>query len=178
MTASADAAKRRGRVFLCGFLPVIATAILSIYKPAFFPRLDDSIYDTVMRSGSIDPPGKRVVIVDIDERSLTTMGQWPWRRDVIGRLITRLRDMGAAVIGMDIIFAETDRLEIREEGLAQASPDQLLADVLRQGKVILGSAVGMGPAGRDRTDCVVRPSPVAVVHPRGEKDQLPFFQTP
>ena len=32
MTAPADAAKRRGRVFLCGFLPVIATAILATYK--------------------------------------------------------------------------------------------------------------------------------------------------
>ena len=175
MTAPADAAKRRGRVFLCGFLPVIATAILSIYKPAFFPRLDDSIYDTVMRSGSIDPPGKRVVIVDIDERSLTTMGQWPWRRDVIGRLITRLRDMGAAVIGMDIIFAETDRLEIREEGSAQASPDQLLADVLRQGKVILGYGLTFDPAGRDRTDCVLHPEVVAVVHPPEETEQLPYF---
>src|SRR3954466_5964289 len=113
MTAPADAAKRRGRVFLCGFLPVIATAILSIYKPAFFPRLDDSIYDTVMRSGSIDPPGKRVVIVVSYERSLTTMGQWPWRREAPGRLTPPTREMGAAVIGMGSIFAETDRLEFR-----------------------------------------------------------------
>src|SRR6476469_5412217 len=138
MTAAADAAKRRGRVFVCGFVPVIVTAILAIYRPSFFPRLDDSIYDTVMRSGSIQPPGKRVVIVDIDERSLTTLGQWPWRRDVIGKLVTRLREMGAAVIGMDIIFAESDRLEIREAGSSQATPDQVLADVLREGKVILG----------------------------------------
>ncbi len=128
-----------------------------------------------MRSGSIDPPGKRVVIVDIDERSLTTLGQWPWRRDVIGRLITRLRDMGAAVIGMDIIFAETDRLEIREEGSPHASPDQLLADVLRQGKVILGYGLTFDPAGRDRTDCILHPAVVAVVHPPEETEQLPYF---
>src|SRR3954462_13585531 len=151
MTPSADPAKGRGRVFLCGFLPVIATAILSIYKPAFFPRLDDSIYDTVMRSGSIQPPGKRVVIVDIDERSLTTLGQWPWRRDVIGRLITRLRGMGAAAIGMDILFAESDRLEIRDQYASRTKPDQVLADVLRGGKVILGYGLTFDPAGRDRT---------------------------
>src|SRR6185369_15351192 len=123
--------KRRGPVFLCGAVPVVITAILAIYRPAFFPRLDDSIYDTVMRSGSIQSPGKRVVIVDIDERSLNELGQWPWRRDIIGKLVTRLREMGAAVIGMDIIFAESDRLEIRDQDEAQANPDQLLADVLR-----------------------------------------------
>ena len=30
------------------------------------------------------------MIVDVDDRSLTTIGQWPWRRDVIGELIARL----------------------------------------------------------------------------------------
>ena len=174
MTARADAAKRRARVFVCGFVPVVLTAILAIYRPAFFPRLDDSIYDTVMRSGSIQPPGKRVVIVDIDERSLTTLGQWPWRRDVIGKLVTRLRDMGAAVIGMDIIFAESDRLEIRESSLMQATPDGLLADVLREGKVILGYGLTFDPAGRERTSCVLHPVNVAVVHPREETGQLPY----
>jgi CHASE2 domain-containing sensor protein len=175
MTAPTDAATRRGRVFLCGIVPVIVTAILAVYRPAFFPRLDDSIYDTVMRSGSIQSPGKRVVIVDIDERSLNELGQWPWRRDVIGKLVTRLRDMGAAVIGMDIIFAESDRLEIRETNASHANPDQLLADVLRQGKVILGYGLTFDSAGRVRTLCVLHPVNVAVVHPREETGLLPYF---
>src|SRR5436190_13550747 len=146
MIARADGPKRRGRVFVCGLVPVVVTAILAIYRPGFFPRLDDSIYDTVMRSGSIQPPGKRVVIVDIDERSLATLGQWPWRRDVIGKLVVRLREMGASVIGMDIIFAESDRLEIREAGVPPATPDEMLADVLRQGKVILGYGLTFDPS--------------------------------
>lgn len=175
MTGSADAATRRGRVFLSGLLAVVVTAILAIYRPAFFPRLDDSIYDTMMRSGSIQPPGKRVVIVDIDERSLTSVGQWPWRRDVIGQLVSRLRDMGAAVIGMDIIFAESDRLDVHDPGTMQATSDHALADVLRTGKVILGYGLTFDPAGRDRMDCVLHPVPVAVVHPREDTGQLPYF---
>jgi len=174
MKAAAGGAKRRVRVFVCGFVPVIITAILAVYRPAFFPRLDDSIYDTVMRSSRIEPPGKRVVIVDIDERSLTELGQWPWRRDVIGKLITRLRDMGAAVIGMDIIFAESDRLEIRDAA-GSTAPDQVLADILRQGKVILGYGLTFDPAGRERTECVMHPVNVAVVHPSDESEQLPYF---
>jgi Predicted transmembrane sensor domain len=69
-----------------------------------------------------------------------TLGQWPWRRDVIGRLITRLREMGASVIGLDIIFAEADRLEMPDPGPdgSRLSPDEVLAGVLREGRVLLG----------------------------------------
>src|SRR5689334_393695 len=105
-------ATRRRLVLLCGVAPVLATALLAVYRPAFLPRLDDAVYDAVMRSAPTDPPGNHVVIVDIDERSLSTIGQWPWRRDVIGELIARLRDMGASTIALDIIFAEADRFEV------------------------------------------------------------------
>jgi len=177
-SAETDAATRRGRiVFICGLLPVALTAILAVYRPAFFPRLDDSIYDVVMRSSIIQPPGKHVVIVDIDERSLMTLGQWPWRRDVIGRLITRLREMGASVIGLDIVFAEADRLEMPDPGLAgsRLSPDDVLAGVLREGRVLLGYGLTFDPAGRERTDCDLHPVTVAVLQPPEETGQTPYF---
>ncbi len=130
-----------------------------------------------MRSSRIQPPGKRVVIVDIDERSLMTLGQWPWRRDVIGDLITRLRDMGASVIGLDIIFAEADRLEIPESDSqgSQVKPDDVLADVLRQGKVLLGYGLTFDQAGRERTECDLHPVTVAVLQPPEETEQAPYF---
>jgi len=171
-------AARRGRiVFLSGLVPVAVTAILAVYRPAFIPRLDDTVYDVVMRSSSIQPPGKRVVIVDIDERSLTSLGQWPWRRDVVGELITRLRDMGASVVGLDIIFPEADRLEIPESdsSAAHVTPDDLMANVLRQGKVLLGYGLTFDQAGRVRKDCQLHPVNVAVLHPPDENEQIPYF---
>lgn len=51
-----------------------------------------------------------VRIVDIDENSLKTVGQWPWPRTKIAELIDRLTRAGAVVIGFDVIFSETDRL--------------------------------------------------------------------
>ena len=62
-----------------------------------------------MRAERTRPPGGGVVIVDVDERSLSAIGQWPWRRDLIGGLIARMRDLGASTIALDIIFAESDR---------------------------------------------------------------------
>jgi adenylate cyclase len=65
--------------------------------------------------------GKSVVgIVDIDEKSLADIGQWPWSRTTIADLLNRLADAKAAVVGFDVIFAEYDR----------TSPNQI-ADSLR-----------------------------------------------
>src|SRR6476469_5985499 len=100
---------RRRRVFLSGLVPVIAAAMLAIYRPAFFARLDDATYDAVVRSAGTRQTAGRVAIVDVDERSLAAVGQWPWPRDVMGRLITSLRAGGASVIAIDVIFAESDR---------------------------------------------------------------------
>ena len=76
-------------VVLCGVIPVFLAAILAVYRPGILPRLDDTVYDTVMRSARTTPPGNRVVIVDVDERSLATIGQWPWRRDVVGKTMPK-----------------------------------------------------------------------------------------
>src|SRR5476651_1464540 len=93
-----------------------------------------------------------VVIVDIDEESLRKLGQWPWPRTRVGDLITRLTNLGAAVIAFDVIFAEPDRLspvlaanefrdldeETRTKLRALPSNDQVMADAIKQSRVVLG----------------------------------------
>ena len=74
------------------------------YPPALLTRVNLGVYDILLRFGGTDPPDGRVVIVDVDDRSLSTIGQWPWRRDVVAELIERLRSMGARTIALDMIF--------------------------------------------------------------------------
>jgi adenylate cyclase len=95
-----------------------------------------------------------VVIVDIDEKSLKTVGQWPWPRTRVADLIAQLTELGAAVIGFDIVFAEPDRLspslaadafrgldeDTRQKLRALPSNDQVLADVIRRSRVVLGGS--------------------------------------
>lgn len=73
-------------------------------------RLDSMVYDLRLRAmlpeHHVDP---RIVIVDIDEKSLQNEGHWPWSRDKLGLLIDNLFQQGAAVVGFDIIFAESER---------------------------------------------------------------------
>ncbi|NTV70334.1 MAG: adenylate/guanylate cyclase domain-containing protein [Azonexaceae bacterium] len=50
-----------------------------------------------------------VRIVDIDEETLTRLGQWPWPRTRLAELVGRLKDAGVAAIGFDVLLAEADR---------------------------------------------------------------------
>ena len=77
-------------------------------------RLDGIIYDVRLRltaPGGVDP---RVVIVDIDEKSLREReaggeGRWPWPRDRLALLVNRLNDdYNVSLTGFDVIFSERD----------------------------------------------------------------------
>ncbi len=72
-------------------------------------RLDAVLYDLKLRLFRPQGVDERVVIVDIDERSLREVGRWPWPRDRTARLTrTLFEQYGAAAVGFDVLFAEPD----------------------------------------------------------------------
>jgi HD-GYP domain-containing protein (c-di-GMP phosphodiesterase class II) len=175
-------ARRRRLVFLCGVVPVLVTAVLGVFRPMSLVRLDESVYDTLLRSARTKGPGQNVAIVDVDDRSLSTIGQWPWRRDVVGRLISRLQNAGASAIALDIIFAESDRYdqpggsEGRSSGDKATTPDDAMVGALRAGRVILGYGLTFDRAPLTRHACVLHPIGIAIVQPADETRQEPLFQ--
>jgi adenylate cyclase len=48
-----------------------------------------------------------IVIIDIDDQSLNNLGQWPWSRDLLSRLVSNTEQ--ALTTSFDIVFAERDR---------------------------------------------------------------------
>jgi serine/threonine-protein kinase len=54
-------------------------------------------------------PSDNIVIVGVDDESLTRIGRWPWPRSVIGELLDILRESGAKVIGVGFVFSEPDQ---------------------------------------------------------------------
>jgi len=93
-----------------------------------------------------------VVIADIDEPSLKAYGQWPWRRTLLAELIGKLTRAGAIVIGIDVLFAEKDRLSppalahelpklsagAKKELEAMPANDTVFANAMRRSRVVLG----------------------------------------
>jgi adenylate cyclase len=72
-------------------------------------RLDDIIYDTRLRATMPKTLDERVVIVDIDEKSLAEIGRWPWGRNRLADLVNELFDrQKVALVGFDVVFAEPD----------------------------------------------------------------------
>ncbi|HEX4326878.1 MAG TPA: adenylate/guanylate cyclase domain-containing protein [Burkholderiales bacterium] len=75
----------------------------------FVSRLDSIIDDTRLRLTNPRTLDSRIVILDIDEKSLGKLGRWPWSRDKIATLIDKLfNDYGIAIVGFDVVFAEPD----------------------------------------------------------------------
>ena len=72
-------------------------------------RLDDVIYDIRLRATMPNTLDERIVIVDIDEKSLAEVGRFPWGRNKLGSLVDILfSQQQIAMLGFDIVFAEPD----------------------------------------------------------------------
>lgn len=164
-------------VLLCGVAPALLTVALALWGPVVVTGLDRHVYDAMLRATRGAIPASRVVIVDIDERSLAAIGQWPWRRDVMARLITTLREHGASAVALDVLFAEPDRFDTtRGSAGSHDSGDAQLADAIRKGGVVLGYAFTFGGAPAPARRCVAHRLALATLQPRGSATRLPAFQ--
>ncbi len=101
----------RTRLFYLIPYAMLALALaLRVYDPWPVKQLRLLVFDSFQRIAprAFDPSKSPVRIVAIDEASLKRIGQWPWPRTHIAKLVDRLGEAGAAAIVFDIIFAEPD----------------------------------------------------------------------
>ncbi|MBV8030538.1 MAG: adenylate/guanylate cyclase domain-containing protein [Betaproteobacteria bacterium] len=127
---------------------------------AFIAQLDNIIYDARLKLTMPGGTDDRIVILDIDEKSLGEIGRWPWSRKLMAELINKLFDKyKIAVLGFDVIWAEPDRssgidvldamaqkdfrdLPAFQQAYKEIRPkldyDALFADAIRQRPVVLG----------------------------------------
>lgn len=101
---------------------------LSPQQGSFYARLQGLVYDGLMPR-VLPENDPRVVIVDIDEHSLSTVGRWPWPREVVAELIARLRLSQAAVIGVDVLFPEPSEITADAALSRQLSQPDVVAPV-------------------------------------------------
>jgi adenylate cyclase len=146
--ASPAAASSGGRWAWAVPLAALAVALAAmVLDPPVLRGLRNAGFDQFQRwhprSSDGEPP---VRIVDIDDESLRRVGQWPWRRDQVARLLDAIEAAQPASIAVDVLFAERDRTA----GDGPADPDGQLARTLAAGPVVLG--FGMSPRRSERPD--------------------------
>jgi serine/threonine-protein kinase len=104
---------------LVGAFLAVLFIVLSFQSFSAFESLGRVIYSVQMRLDSPRNPGANVVaIVNIDEKSIKQLGPWPWPRQLIAEMIPILKNNGAKLIALDLLFSEKERnlglQEIRE----------------------------------------------------------------
>lgn len=141
---------RRARLLLTSNWFVIAAlfSLLAVvdYSWSGFARvIDQRAGDVMLRiNAQRRPQSDRVVIVDIDQRSLEAMndlaGSWPWPRSVHGELIDRISAQTPRAIAFDVLFNELD--------VYRPDQDAALADaVARNANVLLAMTLNADGAG-------------------------------
>jgi len=131
---------------------------------SFLNRLELWAYDARVRLFLPRTRDPRIVIVDIDEKSLDAEGQWPWGRDKLATMTRQLFEKyGARVVGFDVAFSESDgssglavlesiaQRELKDNAEYQTflqrarvtlDYDRIFANEIRKWPVVLGFMVG------------------------------------
>lgn len=145
---------------------VLIGHVMDLIPIGFIDTVDRSLYDARLRltmPGTVD---QRLAIVDIDEKSLSEVGRWPWPRDRMAALVDKLFDhYQVRLLGLDIVMAERDdssglrslealgKRQLQNDSayqrvLMQMRPeldyDKLFAEALHRRPVILGYYLSNG----------------------------------
>jgi len=164
VTAKAKRKPRRNRsILLLGFVLLVVGLFIRVADPAPVVALRMSYFDYLQRLEPRAYADLPVRVVDVDEDSLARVGQWPWPRDTIARMVDNLFAQGAAAVAFDVLFAEPDRYSpariakdplytgmIRDpEALAAYDNDEILANTIFRRPVVLGVAERVGGTDKD-----------------------------
>ncbi|MEP6067128.1 MAG: CHASE2 domain-containing protein, partial [Paracoccaceae bacterium] len=177
--------------FRIGLARLIALALVLF---ALTVRVNDPVPVQIVRNLTFDlfqqikprqPQAFPVAIIDVDDPSITEIGQWPWPRTRFAELVDKSMQAGAVAVAFDIVFAERDRLSpgqiaqdnseldltIRESLRALPNNDALLAEAFGRGRVVVGQT-SIRSANGSSTDTVnVAQVPHAILGP----DPAPFI---
>ena len=92
------------------FMLILLGEVGGLYNAHVVNKLDAALYDLKVRLFQDNRLDDRIVIADIDEKSLKEIGRWPWPRDKLAQMATNLFEQyGVAALGFDVIFAEPDQ---------------------------------------------------------------------
>ncbi|OSQ47028.1 guanylate cyclase [Marivita geojedonensis] len=147
-----------GLLFLLGFALVTFGVGLRFLDPQPIQDLRYWYFDQLQRLSPREVSDLPIRVIDIDEQSLGTIGQWPWPRTEVARLAQELMELGAATIVFDILFAEPDRYSPArllsdprlaemvqdQEGWGRVDNDEIFAESIRGLPVVLGVASRLG----------------------------------
>lgn len=185
-------AHRRMAVF--GGLVTLFFLYMAFYPPAMLRALEYVAYDEMVRFMGGTLPPTNVAVIDVDERSLRKLGQWPWPRYRIAEIIKRTLSLGATSVAVDFLFSEPDRLSLEkvtdlyksELGITVElgdttdvilDNDHMLAKAVSEGRVVLGGDLVFSETREHYPEGCGTPLKVVLHSPAGTEGEPPVAES-
>ena len=136
------------RIWIVGLLTLAILAAVVAMEPKWNGRLQASWFDTLQARQPREIESTPAIVVEIDEKSLAALGQWPWPRTLLAELVRDIERYQPSAIGIDIVMPEEDRLSPQQVLQRARERDPILAErlaALPSNDAELAEAIGAGP---------------------------------
>jgi adenylate cyclase len=168
-------ARNRPGVFGGALVYLLFVAFQLLAPPEWFSIIRERGFDAVLwgdqRFRKVRQGKPSVVVVDIDRRTLAALGNWPWPRATMARLVGIVAAAKPDALGIDVLFSGPDprspAIATREPagaapGASPADGDQRLAAAIGSAPTALGSTLEMASGQIAPTVTVLRRGPIAL----------------
>ena len=162
------------RLLGTGCFITLCVMVMHVIRPELLIHFEHKVYDVLLSQTVQRPPGPVPALIAIDDRSLTELGQWPWPRNILARLVTRLHEAGAGIVTLDLIFSTPDntspllllenlhrdaglRLDLEKLPQANLDHDRVLGEALRNVPAVLGYKLLFSSLPDDKLACRTHP---------------------
>ena len=169
---------------ILGLFLTLMVAGLTLFHPNFVQFLQFKVYDHFLRTHPRDKSSNIPVVVTLDEKTIREFGQWPWPRYRMALLAEKIKRLGPASMGLDVMFPEPDRtspavfqeellrdlkVQVEMTGLPDdlRDNDRLLARILDQGPFVLSYAFLFRGHAPPSKECLIPPLKAALIAPSG-----------
>jgi len=136
------------RIWLVGLLTLALLTPFVGMAQGWNARLQSYWFDSFQVLAPRKIESTPAVVVEIDEKSLAALGQWPWPRTILAELIRDIEKYKPSAIGVDILMPDADRLSPHQLLQRARQRDPVLAErlaTLTSNDTDLASAIGAGP---------------------------------
>ena len=95
--------------YLIFLLILTLLIILKTINPNFIKSISFLSFDMYQKVFPLKKNDSDVIIIDIDEKSLSKFGQFPWNRSIFAKIIENVDSTNPKAIGFDVFFSEKDK---------------------------------------------------------------------
>ena len=155
-------------LWLYGVVSALSVLVMALVSTLWSPQLhqwEERLASRTWSLASPDATERRVVVVDIDEKSTQALGPWPWPRERVATLLTALDAYNVNLKVVDVLF----------EGTQDPAQDQKLAQALKAGApTVISQLFALNPQAQLKSGQLASAMGACPANSQASAGNLPF----